>query len=352
MSNNNVDPNFDYAKFREEVRKVIEGIEGQFAGKTWANVAEEEGLFDKIDAAAEAAVHHSVAEAAAGGGGGSAPLRPGGATIVAIPAPAKTESVKINGVPVSQWLASKKPLRINGKTVKEWLAIKKDKRPIFNGPGAAPSPGIQENNSPSLLVTGFDTNKYDLDDFVLIASLGGPVRDVFKPEGKNYLFVEMVGPEAAKRVKHLFAETELKIGGRKILFDVSDRSSAARYKGRKPGGGGGGGGGAAAGAAKGKKRQGGGAMTMKNGLNTAKHFLSNKLSVARNTLRVGAKRVNKIGREMGSYAVEKATSMQKPLTDPLATVKATAKEINEKVQATAKNLANKAKRSITRKNRN
>jgi hypothetical protein len=343
MSNNNVDPNFNHAKFREEVRKVIEGIEGMFAGKTWANVAEEEGLFDKINAAAESAVR-SIPESAAGAGGGGG----GGATIVAVPATAKTESVKINGVPVSQWLATKKPLRINGKTVKEWLAIKKDKRPIFNGPGAAPSPGIKENNSPSLLVTGFDTNKYDLDDFILIASLGGPVRDVFKPEGKNYLFVEMVGPEAAKRVKHLFAETELKIGGRKIMFDVSDRSSAARYKGRKPGGGGGGG--AAAGA--GKKRQGGGAITMKNSLNTAKHFLSNKLSAARNSLRVAAKTTNKIGREIGSYAIEKTTSMQKPITDPLATVKATAKEVNKKIQSTAKNLANKAKRSITRKNKN
>jgi hypothetical protein len=91
---------------------------------------------------------------------------------------------------------------------------------------------------------------------------------------------------------------------------------------------------------------------MKNGLNTAKQFFSNSTTALRNSLRVGAKRINRIGREMGSYAVEKATSMQKPLTDPLATVKATAKEINEKVQATAKNLANKAKRSITRKNRN
>ena len=334
MSNNNVDPNFNHAKFREEVRKVIEGIEGMFAGKTWANVAEEEGLFDKIDAAAEAAVRPLPVEGSARSASGA------GATIVAIPAPAHTESVKINGVPVSQWLASKKPLRINGKTVKEWLAIKKDKRPIFNGPGAAPSAGIKENNSPSLLVTGFDTNKYDLDDFILIASLGGPVRDIFKPEGKNYLFVEMVGPKAANDVKELFAETELKIGGRKIMFAVSDRSSAARYKGRKPGGGGGGSGGAAAagagGAPKGKKRQGGGFMTMKNSAKNAKQFLSNKATAMRNTLRVGAKRINKIGREMGSYAIESMTSMQKPLTDPLATTRATANEITNKFKKNTK----------------
>ncbi len=322
---------------KEELRAIFANIEKQFEGKSWANVAEEEGWFNRPYKEPEPEPHH--------------------ATIVEVPTSAAANAqVEVNGMPVEAWIAKHKPLYIDGMTLNKWLEKKKDKRPIYNGPAAAPSPGIKENDSPSLLVTGFDTHHYDLADFVLVASLGGSVRDIYRPPGKNFLFVEMVGADAAQRVVDMFAETPLKIGKRKIMFDVSVRSSSERYKGKS----------AASGSAKKthKKRMGGGGATnnakvaankarnlAKLAMNKASDAAKEAAKAAEEAARQTAIKVDKIGREIGSYAVESVTSMQRPTTDPFATVKSTAKEINEGIKKKAKNLANSAKR-LTKKRSN
>jgi len=336
-----------------EIQRVFANIEEKFRGKTWANVAEEDGLFSGLENA-KRNVMNAIKEEHSGSS-----VMP---TTVVVPSNS-APTVRINGYPVNDWLASKKPLRINGKTVQEWLAIKKDKRPIFNGPATAPSPGIKENNSPSLLVTGFDTHRYDLDDFVLLASLGGPVRDIFKPAGKNFLFVEMVGADAAQRVKDMFADSELKVAGRKILFDVSVRSSAQRYKGTASG--------AASPSAKTKtqkKRMGGGSM-INNASNKvdnlgytaanktknaaaaafteARNSTKNAAGAARNATKKVANVTIGVGSNMVKYGTEKLSSMQPATTDPFATVKATAKGINEGIKA----KANAKTKNMTRRNR-
>jgi hypothetical protein len=332
---------FNMTKINEAFANIVE----RFRGKTWGNVAAEDGLFNRLENA-----KHNVMNAIKEEHSGSS-VRP---TTVVVPSNS-ARTVHINGYPVNDWLASKKPLRINGKTVQEWLAIKKDKRPIFNGPAAAPSPGIKENNSPSLLVTGFDTHRYDLDDFVLLASLGGPVRDIFKPAGKNFLFVEMVGADAAQRVKDMFADSELKVAGRKILFDVSVRSSAQRYKGAASG--------AASPSAKTKtqkKRMGGGSMmnnaTSKAGnlsaaaANKTKKAAAEAFTAARNATKKVANVTIGVGSNIVKYGTEELTSMQPPTTDPFATAKTTVKEIKQGINSKTKAIANKAK-GMTRRNR-
>lgn len=322
---------------KEELKAIFANIEKQFEGKSWANIAEEEGLFNRPIEEPEEESRH--------------------ATIVEVPTSAAANAqVEVNGVPIEAWISAHKPIRINGKSLQEWLATKKDKRLIYNGPAGAPSPGIKENDSPSLIVTGFDTHHYDLADFVLVASLGGPVRDIYRPPSKNFLFVEMVGDHAAQRVVDMFAEAPLKIGKRKILFDVSVRSSSDRYKGKS----------AASGSAKKthKKRMGGGGPTnnAKAAANKARNLAKQAMGKAANAAKEAAKKaeeaarrtavtVDKIGREMGSYAVESAVSMQGPTTDPFATVKSTAKEIKEGVEKRAKNAINSAKR-LTKKRSN
>jgi hypothetical protein len=324
---------------KQELKAIFANIEKQFEGKSWANIAEEEGLFNMPIEQPE----------------------PRHATIVEVPTSAAANAqVEVNGMSIQAWIEAHKPLRINGKTLQEWLATKKDKRDIYNGPSAKTSPGIKENDSPSLLVTGFDTHHYDLADFVLVASLGGSVRDIYRPQGKNFLFVEMVGADAAQRVVDMFTETPLKIGKRKIMFDVSVHSSSERYKGKS----------AASGSAKKthKKRMGGGGATnnakaaagkarnlakqaMGKAANAAKDAAKKAAAAAEQAARKTAVTVDKIGREMGSYAVESATSMQGATTDPFATVKSTAKEIKEGIEQGAKKTLNSAKR-LTKKRSN
>lgn len=292
-----------------EIKKAFANIEEKFRGKAWANVAEEEGLFSGLENAKHQVMNAIKEEHAA----------TASPTTVVVPSNS-ARTVRINGYPVNEWLASKKPLRINGRSVQEWLAIKKDKRPIFNGPAAAPSTGIKENNSPSLLVTGFDTHKYDLDDFVLIASLGGPVRDIFRPSGKNFLFVEMVGADAAQRVIDMFADSPLIIGKRKIMFDVSARSSAQRYKGAAPGD-------AGAGKPKTQKKRMGGGGTVTNAVGKARNSAKKVANVT-----VG------IGSNIVKYGTQRLLSMQPPTIDPFATIKATAKRINQSIKKSANRM--------------
>jgi hypothetical protein len=85
--------------------------------------------------------------------------------------------------------------------------------------------------------------------------------------------------------------------------------------------------------------------------NAAKDAAKKAAAAAEKAARKTAITVDKIGREMGSYAVESVVSMQGATTDPFATVKSTVKEIKEGVEKRAKNTVNSAKR-LTKKRSN